>query len=123
MSVSSLSLSLSLSLSVSLSLSLFLTAIYPKLINKDALKGREKERAFTVGSYGCSKSDVKCIVKIPILLKGWSCVGRDMGAGASCHSSFYLFLILILKLVPLTLELARTLNMFIRLQVMLLRAI
>ena len=34
-----------------------------------------------------------------------------------------LFLILISKLVPLTLELARTLNMFIRLQVMLLQAI
>ena len=32
-------------------------------------------------------------------------------------------LILISKLVPLTLELARTLNMFIQLQVMLLRAI
>ena len=37
--------------------------------------------------------------------------------------SINLFLILISKLVPLTLELARTLNMFIRLQVMLLRAI
>ena len=34
-----------------------------------------------------------------------------------------LFLILISNVVPLTLELARTLNMFIRLQVMLLRAI
>ena len=33
------------------------------------------------------------------------------------------FLILISKLIPLTLELARTLNMFIQLQVMLLRAI
>ena len=37
--------------------------------------------------------------------------------------SINLFLILISKLVPLTLELARTLNMFIQLQVMLLRAI
>ena len=37
--------------------------------------------------------------------------------------SINLFLILISKLVPLTLELAMTLNMFIRLQVMLLRAI
>ena len=37
--------------------------------------------------------------------------------------SINLFLILISKLVPLTLEFARTLNMFIRLQVMLLRAI
>ena len=37
--------------------------------------------------------------------------------------SINLFLILISKLVPLTLELARTLNMYIWLQVMLLRAI
>ena len=37
--------------------------------------------------------------------------------------SINLFLILISKLVPLTLELARTLNMFIRLRVMLLQAI
>ena len=37
--------------------------------------------------------------------------------------SLNLFLILTSKLVPLILELARTLNMFIRLQVMLLRAI
>ena len=37
--------------------------------------------------------------------------------------SINLFLILISKLVPLTPELARTLNMFIQLQVMLLRAI
>ena len=37
--------------------------------------------------------------------------------------SINLFLILISKLVPLTLELARTVSMFIRLQVMLLRAI
>ena len=37
--------------------------------------------------------------------------------------SIILFLILISKLVPLTLELARTLNMFIQLQVVLLRAI
>ena len=43
--------------------------------------------------------------------------------GALYLISINLFLILISKLVPLTLELARTLNMFIRLQVMLLRAI
>ena len=43
--------------------------------------------------------------------------------GARYLTSIKLFLILISKLVPLTLELARTLNMFIRLQVMLLRAI
>ena len=43
--------------------------------------------------------------------------------GALFLISINLFLILISKLVPLTLELARTLNMFIRLQVMLLRAI
>ena len=43
--------------------------------------------------------------------------------GALYLVSINLFLILISKLVPLTLELARTLNMFIRLQVMLLRAI
>ena len=43
--------------------------------------------------------------------------------GALYLISINLFLILISKLVPLTLELARTLDMFIRLQVMLLRAI
>ena len=43
--------------------------------------------------------------------------------GALYLISINLFLILISRLVPLTLELARTLNMFIRLQVMLLRAI
>ena len=43
--------------------------------------------------------------------------------GALYLISINLFLILISKLVPLTLELARNLNMFIRLQVMLLRAI
>ena len=43
--------------------------------------------------------------------------------GALYLISIKLFLILISKFVPLTLELARTLNMFIRLQVMLLRAI
>ena len=43
--------------------------------------------------------------------------------GALYLISINLFLILISKLVPLTLELARTLNMFIQLQVMLLRAI
>ena len=43
--------------------------------------------------------------------------------GALYLTSINLFLILISKLVPLTLELARTLNMFIRLQVMLIRAI
>ena len=43
--------------------------------------------------------------------------------GALYLISINLFLILISKLVSLTLELARTLNMFIRLQVMLLRAI
>ena len=43
--------------------------------------------------------------------------------GALYLISINLLLILISKLVPLTLELARTLNMFIRLQVMLLRAI
>ena len=43
--------------------------------------------------------------------------------GALYLISINLFLILISKLVPLTLELARTLNMFIRLQVILLRAI
>ena len=43
--------------------------------------------------------------------------------GALYLISINLFLTLISKLVPLTLELARTLNMFIRLQVMLLRAI
>ena len=43
--------------------------------------------------------------------------------GALYLITINLFLILISKLVPLTLELARTLNMFIRLQVMLLRAI
>ena len=43
--------------------------------------------------------------------------------GALYLISINLFLILISKLVPLTLELARTLNMFIRLHVMLLRAI
>ena len=43
--------------------------------------------------------------------------------GALYLISINLFLILISKLVPLTLELARTLNMFIRLQVLLLRAI
>ena len=43
--------------------------------------------------------------------------------GALYLISINLFLILISKLVPLTLELARTLNIFIRLQVMLLRAI
>ena len=43
--------------------------------------------------------------------------------GALYLISINLFLILISKLVPLTLELARTLNMFIQLQVMLLQAI
>ena len=43
--------------------------------------------------------------------------------GALYLISINLFLILISKLVTLTLELARTLNIFIRLQVMLLRAI
>ena len=43
--------------------------------------------------------------------------------GALYLISINLFLIFISKLVPLTLELARTLSMFIRLQVMLLRAI
>ena len=43
--------------------------------------------------------------------------------GAPYLISINLFLILISKLVPLTLELARTLNMIIQLQVMLLRAI
>ena len=43
--------------------------------------------------------------------------------GALYLISINLFLILISKLVPLTPELARTLNMFIRLWVMLLRAI
>ena len=43
--------------------------------------------------------------------------------GALYLISINLFLILISKLVPLILELARTLNKFIRLQVMLLRAI
>ena len=43
--------------------------------------------------------------------------------GALYLISINLFLILISKRVPLTLELARTLNMFIRLHVMLLRAI
>ena len=43
--------------------------------------------------------------------------------GALYLISINLFLILISKLVPLTLELARILNMFIRLQVMLLWAI
>ena len=43
--------------------------------------------------------------------------------GALYLISINLFLILISKLVPLTLELARTLNIFIRLQVKLLRAI
>ena len=43
--------------------------------------------------------------------------------GALYLISINLFLILISKLEPLTLELARTLNMFIQLQVMLLRAI
>ena len=43
--------------------------------------------------------------------------------GALYLISINLFPILISKLVPLTLELARTLNMFIRLQVMLLRTI
>ena len=44
-------------------------------------------------------------------------------SGALYLISINLFLILISKLIPLTLDLARTLNMFIRLQVMLLRAI
>ena len=43
--------------------------------------------------------------------------------GALYLISINLFLVLISKLVPLTLEFARTLNMFIRLLVMLLRAI
>ena len=43
--------------------------------------------------------------------------------GALYLISINLFLILISKLVPLTLELARTLNMFIRLKVMLLNIV
>ena len=60
---------------------------------------------------------------IKLLGRGGGALTRGAILGALYLISINLFLILISKLVPLTLELARTLNMFIRLQAMLLRAI
>ena len=57
--------------------------------------------------------------EVPIIC----CINIINLLGALYLISINLFLILISKLIPLTLERARTLNMFIRLQVMLLRAI